>query len=173
MDNVYQIAWVRFIDDLLLISLRKAVIRYWLRALIQPIRQLHQQFLTYRSHCLYRIKHNSQIAFMEAVLNDKFDSLFRRIRILNVEFKEAVYFYEPEENREVYFYEPEDEKPVYFYEDDDLSGDGVDFVVCVPPSLQPFTEAAENALLTRMRGQIDYYKLYSKNYKIVWEQVND
>lgn len=110
---------------------------------------------------------------MEAVLNDKFDSLFRRIRILNVEFKEAVYFYEPEENREVYFYEPEDEKPVYFYEADDLEGDGVDFVVCVPPSLKPFTEAAENALLTRMRGQIDYYKLYSKNYKIVWEQVND
>lgn len=171
MNNVYQISWVRFIDDLLLISLRKAVIKSWLRALINPIIELHSQFLIYRDNCLYRVRHNSQIAYMEAVLNDRFDNHFRRIRIQNVVFKEPVYFYEPLENKEVWFYEPEDNKPVYFYESDDLVGDGVDFVVLVPPSLKPITQAAENELLTRMRGQIDYYKLYSKNYTILWVQA--
>ncbi len=164
MNNVYQISWITFIDDLLLISLRKAFVRAWLGALITPIKELHEQFLNYRDYSLYRVRHNSQIVYMEAVLNDYFDQFERRIRIQNVEFKDPVYFYEPEENREVWFYEPEDNKPVYFYESDDLAGDGVDFVVCVPPALKPLTRSATEALLTRMKGQIDYYKLYSKNY---------
>ena len=172
MENVYQITWIRLIDDLLLISLRKEITRSWLRALLSPIRELHEQFLTYRKRALYRVRHNSQIASMEEVLNDNFDNFERRIRIVNVLFKEPVFFYEPEENREVFFYEPDDEKPVYFYEAEDFEGEGVDFLVCVPPSMKPVTLVAETALLTRMRGQIDYYKLYSKNYAIVWEQVN-
>jgi hypothetical protein len=173
MNNIFQINWPTFVDSLLLLSLRKTFIKAWLKCLIEPIKDLHARLLIYRNHSLYRVRHNSQIAYMEAVLNDHFDNVLRRIRIKNVSLKQPVYFYEPEENKEVFFYEPEDNKPIYFYEDDELAGEGVDFVVCVPPILQPLVEADEIELLTKMRGQIDYYKLYSKNYTIIWVQLTD
>lgn len=171
--RVYQINWRVFIDDLLLISFRKPFWRAWLWALLAPVRKLHSRFLGYREDALYRVRHNSQIAYMEAVLNDKYDPAFRRIRIQNVSFRDPIYFYEPEENKEVWFYEPEDNKPVYFHEADSFVGDGVDFVVCVPPDLRPSNPAQETALTTRMKGQIDYYKLYSKNYEIQWVLIED
>lgn len=170
--NVYQIQWPVLIKRLLIIVLRKPTIEAFLKALTAHSTALHTEFKEFRLNCLYRINHNSQICYMEAVLNDYFDSNLRRIRIVNVTFKEPIYFYEPEENREVFHYEPEDNKSVYYRDDDEFTGDGVDFVVMVPPDLQPVTESAEIALKTRMSGQIDYYKLYSKNYKIVWELAN-
>lgn len=171
--NIYLINWSKFINDLLLIELRKPAIKAFLNALLKPIQSSHTDFLTYRKNVLYRLKHNSQIVYMEAVLNDAFDNTFRRIRIQNVAFRDPMFFYEPEENREVYFYNPEDMMPKFFYELEDFEGDGYDFVVCVPPVLRPNNLQDENALLIKMQGLIDYYKLYSKNYQIVWVQVND
>ena len=116
--------------------------------------------------------HNSQIPYMEGAMNDNFDNALRRIRIVNVTFKEPIYFYEPEENKEVFHYEPEDNLPVYYREENEFIGDGVDFIVMVPPDLRPLTEPAELSLLTQMKGQLEYYKLYSKNYQIKWELAN-
>ena len=158
---------------LLPVELRKPVLRGWIKSAFQAMALLHFSFLNFRASSLYKVRHNSQICYMEAVLNDLFDNSQRRIRIVNTEFREPVYFYEPEENREVFFYEPEDNRPVYFRETEDFAGEGFDFIVCVPPQLQPLTPEVETALLTRMRGQIEYYKLYSKNYDIQWVQVNE
>lgn len=171
--NVYQINWSKFINDLLLIELRKPSLKAFLNAVLTPIKNAHADFLAYRLKTLYRVQHNSQIVYMEAVLNDAFDNTFRRIRIQNVAFRDPLFFYEPEENREVFFYEPTDMMPKFFYELEDFEGEGYDFVICVPPVLKPSTASAENALLTKMRGLADYFKLYSKNYQILWVQVND
>jgi hypothetical protein len=170
--KVYQLNWQSLLKNLLSFDLRSVFVLGWLSSLIEPVVQLHINLLNYRDHCLYRVRHNSQIVYMEAVLNDKFDNELRRIRIINSEFKEGFYFYELEDNKEVYFYEPEDNQPVYFKEPDEFDGDGVDFLVCVPPDLEPSTEALELALTTKIKGQTDYYKLYSKNYKIAWVLVD-
>lgn len=166
------ISWNVLADNLLPIALRKPFIRLFAKTLLLPVSLLHADFLQFRERSLYKVRHNSQIAYMEAMLNDLFDNSLRRIRIVNTVFKEPIYFYEPEENREVLFYEPEDNLPVYFREPEDFAGEGVDFVVCVPPELQPDGDAATTAYLTRMSAQIDFYKLYSKNYKIVWVQAD-
>lgn len=170
--NLYTVDWTALANALLLPSIRKPNIKLLLMAFLQPIMMLHLEFLSYRSGMLYKVRHNSQICSMEAVLNDMFDPNMRRIRIINVSFKEAIYFYEPEERREVYHYEITDNKPVYYRELEELAGEGDDFIVCVPPSLRPLSQVSETAYTTRMSGQIDFYKLYSKNYSIVWEQVN-
>jgi hypothetical protein len=172
MMNVYSINWNIFSDNQLMGKLRKPKIRSFAKILLHPMKLLHLDFLNFRQKCLYRIQHNSQICYMEAMLNDLFDPSLRRIRIVNVTFLEPIYFYEPEENRDVYFYEPEEGRDVYFREEEDFAGDGVDFLVCVPPDLQPQTEAATMAYITRMSGEVEYYKLYSKNFKIVWDQIN-
>lgn len=139
----------------------------FLMVLIKPVQQLHETFKSFRIESLYKVRHNSQIAYLENVLNDTYDSQLRRIRIANAVFKTPVYFYEPEENREVFFYEPVDNQPVYFHNSDEFVGDGFDFYVFVPPDLEPLI------LLTQMKGLINYYKLYSKNYNIIWELIED
>lgn len=171
--KIYQINWGKFISDLLLIELRKPSLKAFLNAALKPIKNLHTAFLAFRLSALYRVQHNSQIVYMEAVLNDEFDNTFRRIRIQNVKFRDAMFFYEPEENKEVFFYDPTDMMPKFFYDEDDYAGNGVDFIVCVPPILKPDNVIDENAFLTKMHGLIDYYKLYAKNYIIQWVQVND
>lgn len=170
--NVFIIDYLKLIELLSPTFFRKPVIKALLTSFITPVIYNYNAFKNYRLFCLYRLSHNSQISYLEDVMNDYFDNELRQIRIVNVEFKDPIYFYEPEENKEVFFYEPNDEKLVYFYESEDFLGDGVDFVVMVPPRLRPSLLIEETALLTQMNGQLDYYKLYSKNSKIIWVQAN-
>lgn len=172
MSNFYQFDWNILLKLLLPKALVKIKLMSFLTALVLPLRVLHLEFLRFRAASLYKMKFNSQIVYLENVLNDVFDPLLRRIVIQNAVFKNPIYFYEPEENKEVFFYEPEDNQPVYFREPNEFVGDGVDFFVFVPPDLQPSNGQQQLNLLTRMNGLINYYKLYSKNYSIVWQLVN-
>lgn len=164
---VYQIDWVRFVEYLLPVNLRRPAIMDLLGSAIKPIEQLHTTFLAFRDDANYRLEHNSQVVYLEKMLRDYFDNTLRRIYISNAETNDPVWFFEQPENRPVHFYEIEGEAPVYFHEESELGG-GVDFIVNVPIDLKPATEAQEETLLIRMRALIDYYKLYSKNYIIKW-----
>ena len=168
MDNVYNINWRKFIIENLEVDLRRVKTVKWLEVLFKPIIWLHIEFLAFRTQALYKVNHNSQICYLQAVLNDSFDNVQRRIIIRNATLREPLWFYEPEENKPVVFYEPEDNKPVYFREEIEFIGDGADFLVLVPIDLKPTNTQEENALLIKMKAQIDYYKLFVKNYIILW-----
>lgn len=170
--NVYNINWNRLAVEMLPIALRKPALLAIVTSMLRPLELLHLDFLNFRAASLYRVRHNSQIVYMESMLNDIFDPWQKRIRIVNTVFKTAINFYEPEENKEVFFFEPTDNKPVIFREQNELSGDGFDFMVFVPPALRPSIPSKETAMITRMRAEIDYYKLYSKNYNILWQASN-
>lgn len=165
---VYNINWRKFIIENLEVDLRRVKTVKWLEVLFKPIIWLHIEFLAFRTQALYKVNHNSQICYLQAVLNDSFDNVQRRIIIRNAILKQPVWFYEPEEQKEVWFYEPEANKPVYFYEESEFLGDGADFLVLVPIDLKPTNTQEENALLIKMKAQIDYYKLFVKNYIILW-----
>lgn len=139
----------------------------WLYCLCHPLTELYDLFKLFRSDAIYKLDHNCQICYLVAVLNDSFDPELRRIRLENIQVVEPLNFYEPVENEDIYFYEdvPED-APVYFYGDDDGISTGADFTVMVPADLQPGTPEALNAFLIKMKGEIDYYKLYCKAYQI-------
>ncbi len=168
MDNVYNINWRKFIIENLEVDLRRVKTVKWLEVLFKPIIWLHIEFLAFRTQALYKVNHNSQICYLQAVLNDSFDNIQRRIIIRNATLREPLWFYEPEENKPVVFYETEDNKPVYFREESEFIGDGADFLVLVPIDLKPTNTQEENALLIKMKAQIDYYKLFVKNYIILW-----
>lgn len=168
MNNVYNINWRKFIIENLEVDLRRVKTVKWLEVLFKPIIWLHIEFLAFRTQALYKVNHNSQICYLQAVLNDSFDNIQRRIIIRNATLREPLWFYEPEENKPVVFYEPEDNKPVYFREESEFIGDGADFLVLVPIDLKPTNTQEENALLIKMKAQIDYYKLFVKNYIILW-----
>jgi len=168
MDNVYSINWRNFIINNIPVDLRKVRTVNWLLVIFKPIMWLHLAFLEFRTQALYKVNHNSQICYLQAVLNDSFDSTQRRIIIRNAILREPLWFYEPEENRPVLFYEESDNKPVYFREEIEFVGDGADFLVLVPIDLKPTNTQEENALIIKVEGQINYYKLFVKNYIILW-----
>lgn len=168
MDNVYSINWRNFVINNIPVDLRKVRTVNWLLVLFKPIMWLHLEFLAFRTQALYKVNHNSQICYLQAVLNDSFDNVQRRIIIRNATLREPLWFYEPEENKPVLFYEPSDNKPVYFREESEFIGDGADFLVLVPIDLKPTNTQELNALIIKMEGQLNYYKLYVKNYIILW-----
>lgn len=168
MENVYNNDWNHFLISNLPFEERKPKTIKWLNVILKPIVRLHLEFLAFRNQALYKVNHNSQICYLQAVLNDSFDNIQRRIIIRNAVLREPLWFYEPEENKPVKFYEDSDNKPVYFREEWELLGDGADFTVLVPIELKPNTIQEENAFLIKMRAQLDYYKLFVKNYIILW-----
>lgn len=168
MENVYNNDWSKFIISNLPFEERKPKTIKWLNVILKPIARLHIEFLAFRNQALYKVNHNSQICYLQAVLNDIFDNTERRIIIRNAILREPLWFYEPEENKPVLFYEEIDDKPVYFREESEFIGDGADFLVLVPIDLKPTNTQEEIAFLIRMKAQLDYYKLFVKNYKILW-----
>ena len=168
MENVYSNDWNHFVISNLPFEERKPKTIKWLNVILKPIARLHIEFLAFRDQALYKVNHNSQICYLQAVLNDIFDNTQRRIIIRNAILREPLWFYEPEENKPVLFYEEIDGKPVYFREESEFIGDGADFLVLVPIDLKPTNTREEIAFLIRMKAQLDYYKLFVKNYKILW-----
>jgi len=167
MNNVFNINWQTFIKQHLPVDWRKSKMVSFLYAFIAPLRSMYNEFLQFRTTSLYKLRHNSQICYLRAVLNDSFDMTLRRIQINQVALIMPVWFYEPEEDRPVYFYEEADNNPVYFREETDFSQD-YDFIVSVPIALKPAVVSEQNTMLVKMRGLIDYYKIFVKNYNIIW-----
>jgi hypothetical protein len=165
---IYNIDWDDFIIDNLPIEQRQPNAIKWLNVVFKPIVRLHLEFLDFREKSLYKVNHNSQICYLQAVLNDSFDNTQRRIRIKNAKIREPIWFYEPEEQKPVLFYEEKDNKPVYFREESDFMADGTDFTVVVPIDLKSVNTHELNAFVIKMSAQIDYYKLFVKNYNILW-----
>jgi hypothetical protein len=167
--NIYILNWFRLIELALPRALRDVSILSLFNCFVSPLVWLHGEFLSFRTQSLYKIQFNSQIVYLEAVLNDSFDPAERRIRIENEVVTQGLFLYEPERNLDVFLYEPETNQDVYL-RDSSAQGSGFDFTVIVPEALQP----SGSQLLgyeTRMRGLVDYYKLYSKNYNIRWESI--
>ena len=167
MDNVYNINWRKFIIENLEVDLRRVKTVKWLEVLFKPIIWLHIEFLAFRTQALYKVNHNSQICYLQAVLNDSFDNEQRRIIIRNAILREPLWFYEPEENKPVLFYEESDNKPVYFREESEFIGDGADFIVLLPEDLKPNDNQQLNIFIDKMKGLLFYYKLYVKKGIII------
>lgn len=168
-DNVYIINFKRLIKYLDATFLRKAKYVGYMLAAAAPLKSLYNVFLGFKDDAIYKVSHNSQICYMQKVLNDSFDDDLRRIVIKNAIIFEPSWFYHPEDNKPLFFYNEADNLPVYFYNPQDFLGDGVDFTVIVPLAIKPITPAEVITFETKMRAQIDYYKLYSKNYIIKYE----
>lgn len=161
-ESIFNIDLLRFIAELLPLRRRKAQFINWCYSLLKPSRNLYDAFIAYRAKSLYKIQHTSQVYSHENVLNDSFDVVARRIYITDGLYKDAVRFYEPEEDKPVHFYE---ETPVVrFYEPEELILLDVDFIVVVPRALN--LTAAE---VIRLRSLIDTYRLPDKTYEIRYE----
>lgn len=71
---MYNVDWDLLVSNLLPWYKRKQKVKDYLHVLIQPLKQLHSQFITYRDDTLYSLAITSQVIYLEKYLNDKFNA---------------------------------------------------------------------------------------------------
>src|SRR5690554_4187701 len=157
MNSIYNINWFRLVKMLILPAVNKPTLLAFINSVLAPIRTNYDAFLSFKEDAEYRVQHNGQICFLQKMLNDQFDNSLRRIRVQNVKPKERLWFYLPEDDKPVFFYNEVDH-PVYFYNPEDYYNE-FDFEVLIPSVL--------TSKINQMTVQINYYKIYSKNYQIL------
>ena len=167
--NIFNIDFDRLVIWNLANFLRRTVRAVWLNIITVPVRQVYTQFLAFREKSLYKLAHNSQVVYLQKVLNDKFDNTDRRISIRNSNILEPVWHYDTQEQKPVYYYKTGDKKPVYFRSQADFDRLNSDFEVIIPLALKPATQPEVDAFELQVRLLVDYYKLYSKKYIIKYE----
>jgi hypothetical protein len=79
----YNVNWEERIKELTPSFLRKPKFIEWCYLPIRLVKNLHFDFLGFRFNTLYNASFNSQILYLEKLLNDRFDFVNKGIYILN------------------------------------------------------------------------------------------
>lgn len=162
--SVTDIDYNKLLRWVLPVKLRQARRVAWLTALSAPIRnRLYPAFKTWEAKCWYDLKYQSgQVAYLEFVLNERFDPALKRIYIgpgQNID--NWVYIYLDSEDQPVWLYTDIEAQSIWLYTDEELNGvngGGYDFTINVPVGL-PNEEAT-------LRAVTDRYKRDGKRYVI-------
>ena len=144
--------------------LRKAKLVGWLRMLVAPIGRLHYDFTLKRAADIRKLSLNGQVCYLRKALNDTFDPLLRRIRILEGSQYQSQYIYTEAERK------PKFLGTMYLRRGVDYADTGVDFIVKVPQEVwdsqkTPTSEIGRYRFF-EMEALIGFYKLASKRYMI-------
>lgn len=154
---MFKIVFTKLVQWLLPSFLRLPNISLFLLAANKGLRDSYTVFLTYRDSALYRLNHNSQVCYLQAVLNDYFDFTLRRICIVDFSAYGAIFFWVDTDTSHVVFMG--DENPVFFFNDDV----GIDFTVQIPKDI-----VTDNSSIAHLKSLVNYYKLAGKQYSLQW-----
>lgn len=132
----------------------------FLASLITPVETLRKDFLTFRNQINYRLSHNSQVVYLQKVLNDQYDSELRRIYINNGVFIGPLYAYKESDNRPFFL------GTQIIYKETELVGGDADFIVIFPKELRPANAITIQGYLSDIKATVNEYKLASKTFSI-------
>ena len=79
----FNVNWKKLAALLTPTFLRGKKMMAWLELIIEGVNQVHYQWLQLRKNNIYNLAHNSQVCYLRAALNDRFDNEQRRITILD------------------------------------------------------------------------------------------
>lgn len=159
--NWYKIDYYRLVRLLLPTMLRKPVIQSFLDAMVTPVKTLYNAFNTYRKEADYKLNHNSQVCYLQAVLNDSFDDDKRRIYIADAPIEEwSRFLWKEAEDRPLML--TSETAGVFMLQSERFIGaNSLDFIVCIPTDLN-----LDKNDIIKMNALIRYYKLAGKRYEI-------
>lgn len=153
----YDVDFRRMAVLLLPIALRKSITTTFVQVMVSPVSSLLRRFNQNRADWNYRMEHNGQVCYLQAVLNDKFDPLQRRIYIDDGEGADALLVYARSERR--WQMVPRRSEGALILSSRAFVGQGaIDFIVFVPQSLS-YDER-------RMKALVKMYKLAGKRFTI-------
>jgi len=135
----------------------------FVEAILKPLEEVNFNLKIFRKRSIYKVVNNGQVVYLQAVLNDQYDRDQRRIYIDSAELKDPLYIYAQNELKDVYL----GEEYLYSQNETDTSA-SVDFIVYIPVEYRPFSPRDLEIFLIQMRSLINYYKLASKRYKIIF-----
>jgi len=139
---------------------RKPITLNYLWCLLFPLEAMYIEFLRMRKQNLIKMNFNEQKFSVQKRLNDAFDRVERRIKIVKAVQYEGVYLYTEAEDdlqnsKTKWLYDDSD--PIYLRTEAELYSE-YDFIVEIP-------NTSINTL--QLNAEIDFYILQSKQYQIV------
>lgn len=130
-------------------------------AAVSPLQALHTRFMRWRQETDYRLRYNGQVCHLEAVLNDRFDPLQRRITITdNAENIGSITLHRRVVDRSVLLPQRGSGRIILLNRRGYGGVSGVDFWVNLPISLYGDIDLAQ------VRAVVGTYKLASKRFSI-------
>lgn len=155
-NNVYRIDWDKLVRLMLPIRLRRPLMIWFFWSMVYPVRWLYQLFTNFKNERLKRISYNSQVVYLQKMLNDEFDPFLKRIRVVNNAIDDRRLLYYQHRGK------PLNLGTVHFFSEKWTRN--FDFLVLIPKDVN-----LEDTQINQMKNLIEYYKLYSKNYEIRYE----
>jgi hypothetical protein len=161
--NIYNINFRELVNLLTPPILRKLKFTDFLEALLKPLEEVNFNFKIFRNKSIYKVTRNGQIVYLQAVLNDSYDNGLRRIYIEDFPIYEPIYIYPVSDEKPAYLGSP------YLYTDEEIyNAVEFDFLVFIPVEYRPSSPENLNIFLIQIRSLINYYKLASKRYNIIF-----
>ena len=162
---MFDYSWniTNIVNWLLPTFLRKPKMIAWLKSLLFPLNEKHQEFLSYVDDKRYELDFTGQVISLERLLNDKYDNVDRRIFISQEKADEVFFFDDDDLNpaNEIFLFDDNNvnvgsENAFFFFSDS--SGLLTDFIVNIPNTVV-FSES-------ELRVLVNKYKLAGKNFSI-------
>lgn len=168
-DELFNINFRRLAVWYLPTFLRTPIMKAFVLMLIYPLELMYIEMMKGRKRNLIKMNHNYQKFSLQKRLNDTFDAVQRRIRIIKAVQYEGIYLYTEAEidptspghyidsisNKMKWL--KGDEKPIYLRTNAELYSD-YDFIVEIP-------NTGINQI--QLKAEIEFFILQSKNYQIV------
>ncbi len=156
------IDWNRFVLLLLPIRLRVGTVFGFIRACLAPLAKLHddlREFSDGPNGVKYKLAHTCQVWSIQAVINDRFDPVERRIYIIDTDDYDAI-FLQPDDDQLPVYLDTDAYSDLLLHPDSSYSASGFDFVIVLPYA---FAESD----LYQLKALVNYYKLAGVRYDIV------
>jgi hypothetical protein len=161
--NYYNISFPRMALLLLPILLRQNLIVAFVTSLVRPLTVIHSNFEAYMDSVNTRI--DSQVCYMESLLNDTCDYYDRRIRIRDTAVNTDDFFLFNESTGNAVPVSDANNGDAVLWSDAGKLGTTIPDFEVVFPQGYALTDSEEKAL----RQTINNNKLASKKYRIVYE----
>lgn len=158
--SIFDIDYGKLVRYVLPVRLRGSKMTAFLLALAAPVIYLYNLFRQNRDTNLYTLNHNSQVVYLQAALNDVFDTSLRRINIADGNYLDPVYTCLDTELKPVYLYTDAEAQPASLYTDAEIAALSYAFVVQVSTDIGYDTY--------RLKALVDKYRLPGMaNYQVV------
>ena len=157
METAFNIDFKKLMTAWLPTFIRQELLLNYCSAALSPLSSLYIYFLEKRKENIIKVKTTTQKFSMQKRLNDLFDGMERRIKIIRAVQYSGVFLYTEAED-DAFFNKTKWLKnaPIYLRTEAELKSD-YDFIVKIP-------NTGINEY--RLRAEIEYYMLQSKNYRI-------
>ena len=141
--------------------LRKPKQLAWLKSLIKATINVYNDFIAYRGGTIDKLAYNSQIIYLEKLLNDKYNEGKVGIYIDNIADNRYTYLYNKSEYMTpIYLYnKSENQTPIYIKNNIEYLN-MYDFIVMIPLAVYDTVD------LNELKGWVSFYKLAGKRFTI-------